>query len=138
MWKNLKVQGERSSQSSKLQSGNSASNLSLDRRKMGLSDDQYAIMVSCRCNYSGRLVLPLCLLCCLMNVEVLICFCWSSDFVLNLASRLFFKQPTSWRPRTSRDILISVASDMSGQSPGLNERNSQLPVQVGISLSIMS
>lgn len=45
-------------------------------------------------------------------------------------SRLFFKQPTSWRPRNSRDLLISVASEMSGQSSGPNERVSQLPVQV--------
>ncbi|XP_061342416.1 uncharacterized protein LOC133288627 [Gastrolobium bilobum] len=103
MWKNLKVQDERSSQFSKLQSLDSASKLSLsstslDRKKIALIDDQYAIMVSCRCNYT--------------------------------ASRLFFKQPTSWKPRTSRDIMISVASEMSGESPGPYERNSQLPVQV--------
>ncbi|KAI4328382.1 hypothetical protein L6164_020739 [Bauhinia variegata] len=103
MRKSLKVQGERSSQLSKLKSVNSASNLSLsfrslDKKKTASIDDQYAIMVSCRCNYT--------------------------------ASRLFFKQPTSWRPRASRDIMISVASEMSGQSPGPNGRNSQLPVQV--------
>ncbi|KAK7362173.1 hypothetical protein VNO77_04277 [Canavalia gladiata] len=100
MWKNLKVQDE-SSQFSKLQSGKSASKLtskSHDRTKIASSEDQYAIMVSCRCNYT--------------------------------ASRLFFKQATSWRPRTSRDIMISVASEMSGESPGPYERNSQLPVQV--------
>ncbi|KAJ1423596.1 plant/MEB5-like protein [Sesbania bispinosa] len=33
-------------------------------------------------------------------------------------SRLFFKQPTSWRPHISRDIKISVQSKMSRQSPG--------------------
>jgi hypothetical protein len=64
-----------------------------------------------------------------MNIKVL-----TSDlspfFVLNKASKLFFKQPTSWRPRTSRDIMISVASEMSGESPGPYERNSQLAVQV--------
>ncbi|KAI9111778.1 hypothetical protein K1719_017468 [Acacia pycnantha] len=103
MWKDLKVLGERTSQLSKLQFGNYASNLGLssksaDRRKISSTDDQYAIMVSCRCNYT--------------------------------ASRLFFKQPTNWQPRTSRDILISVASDMSGQSPGPDGRNSQLHVQV--------
>ncbi|KAF7829428.1 uncharacterized protein G2W53_020592 [Senna tora] len=101
MWKNLEVQGKLS-QSSKLQFGKSASKLSLssrglDRRKTALIDDQYAIMVSCRSNYTGR---------------------------------LFFKQPISWRPRTSRDIMISVASEMPGQSPGPNEKNYQLPVQV--------
>ncbi|PKI55986.1 hypothetical protein CRG98_023614 [Punica granatum] len=42
-------------------------------------------------------------------------------------SRLFFKKPTSWRPRISRDIMISVASEISRESPG---PNTQLPVQV--------
>ncbi|RDX76300.1 hypothetical protein CR513_43714, partial [Mucuna pruriens] len=100
MWKNLKARDE---SFSKLQSPNSSSksspsSKSLDRTKITSIDDQYAIMVSCRCNYT--------------------------------ASRLFFKQATSWRPRTSRDIIISVASEMSGESPGPCERNSQLPVQV--------
>ncbi|KAA3488279.1 Heat-inducible transcription repressor HrcA [Gossypium australe] len=45
-------------------------------------------------------------------------------------SRLFFKQPTSWRPRVSRDLMISVASEMSGQYSGPNEGITQLPVQV--------
>lgn len=53
-------------------------------------------------------------------------------FVLNKASKLFFKQPTSWRPRMPRDIMISVASEISGESPGPYERNSQLAVQVNI------
>ncbi|KAJ6313300.1 hypothetical protein OIU77_014749 [Salix suchowensis] len=66
--------------------------------RSALKADQYAIIVSCRSNYTE--------------------------------SRLFFKQPTSWRPRNSRDLLISVASEMSGQSSGPNERPSQLPVQV--------
>ncbi|KAF9673508.1 hypothetical protein SADUNF_Sadunf10G0031500 [Salix dunnii] len=66
--------------------------------RSALKADQYAIIVSCRSNYTE--------------------------------SRLFFKQPTSWRPRNSRDLLISVASEMSGQSSGPNERVSQLPVQV--------
>ncbi|XP_052312421.1 uncharacterized protein LOC7475414 isoform X2 [Populus trichocarpa] len=66
--------------------------------RSALNVDQYAIIVSCRSNYTE--------------------------------SRLFFKQPTSWRPRNSRDLLISVASEMSGQSSGPNERVSQLPVQV--------
>ncbi|QCD82715.1 hypothetical protein DEO72_LG2g3055 [Vigna unguiculata] len=101
MWKNVKIQ-EEGSQFSKLQSPNSESKSNLsskspDRTKI-VSDNQYAIMVSCRCNYT--------------------------------TSRLFFKQATSWRPRTSRDIIISVASEISGESPGPYERNSQLPVQV--------
>ncbi|XP_061975458.1 uncharacterized protein LOC133697110 isoform X2 [Populus nigra] len=66
--------------------------------RSAMNVDQYAIIVSCRSNYTE--------------------------------SRLFFKQPTSWRPRNSRDLLISVASEMSGQSSGPNERVSQLPVQV--------
>lgn len=45
-------------------------------------------------------------------------------------SRLFFKQPTSWRPRISRDLMISVASEISGQSSEANEGVTQLPVQV--------
>ncbi|KAI3433073.1 uncharacterized protein J3R85_007267 [Psidium guajava] len=45
-------------------------------------------------------------------------------------SRLFFKQPTSWRPRISRDIMISVASEMSRECPGPNGMAPQLPVQV--------
>ncbi|CAL5196937.1 unnamed protein product [Lathyrus oleraceus] len=98
----LKVLDE-SPRFSKLQSGSSASksslsSISLDRSKIPSIDDQYAVMVSCRCNYT--------------------------------TSKLFFKQPTSWRPRMSRDIMISVASEMSGESPGPYERNSQLAVQV--------
>ncbi|KAK2636272.1 hypothetical protein Ddye_031064 [Dipteronia dyeriana] len=44
-------------------------------------------------------------------------------------SRLFFKQPTAWRPRISRDLMISVASEIQ-QSYVPNERVTQLPVQV--------
>ncbi|CAJ1939933.1 unnamed protein product [Sphenostylis stenocarpa] len=102
MWKNIKAQDD-GSQFSKLQSQNlapksSVSSKSPDRTKIASIGNQYAIMVSCRCNYT--------------------------------ASRLFFKQATSWRPRTLRDIIISVASEISGESPGSCERNSQLPVQV--------
>lgn len=102
MWKNLKVHGERSSQSSQLQAGNAASSLRLpsktvEGKSSALTADQYAIMVSCRCNYTE--------------------------------SRLFFKKPTNWRPRISRDFMISVASEMSGQSPASNGV-AQLPVQV--------
>lgn len=43
-------------------------------------------------------------------------------------SKLFFKQPTSWRPRISRDLMISVASEMSRQALGSD--GTQLPVQV--------
>ncbi|KAL8204295.1 hypothetical protein R6Q57_009918 [Mikania cordata] len=60
--------------------------------------DKYAVLVSCRCNYTE--------------------------------SRLFFKQPTSWRPRKSRGLLISVASQMSKPTLGSDERIPQLPVQV--------
>ncbi|KAI3733604.1 hypothetical protein L6452_13049 [Arctium lappa] len=45
-------------------------------------------------------------------------------------SRLFFKQPTSWRPCMSRDLLISVASQMSKPALGSDDRVPQLPVQV--------
>ncbi|KAK4598395.1 hypothetical protein RGQ29_015744 [Quercus rubra] len=103
MWKKLKAHGERSSQSSQLRAGNAASSLrvlpkTVEGKRSASTADQYAIMVSCRCNYTE--------------------------------SRLFFKQPTNWRPRMSRDLMISVASEISGQSPGPNEGVSQLPVQV--------
>ncbi|XP_058008827.1 uncharacterized protein LOC110668471 isoform X2 [Hevea brasiliensis] len=94
MQKNLKVHGERISLSS---SSRIASN-NIEGRRSVSNTDQYAIMVSCRCNYTE--------------------------------SRLFFKQSTSWQPRISRDLMISVASEMSGQSSGPNERAFQLPVQV--------
>lgn len=102
MWKNLKNHGERSSHSSQPSAGNVASSLhnlskTVEGKKIASTADKYAIMVSCRCNYSE--------------------------------SRLFFKQPTTWRPRISRDLMISVASEMSGQSPSSNGV-SQLPVQV--------
>lgn len=41
---------------------------------------------------------------------------------------MFFKQPTSWRPRISRDLMVSVA--LSGEPPKPNGVVSQLPVQV--------
>ncbi|WZZ28832.1 hypothetical protein YC2023_012233 [Brassica napus] len=80
-----------------------ASSLSLpsvnfERKGSGLSGDQYAVMVSCRCNYTE--------------------------------SRLFFKQRTKWRPRVSKDLMISVASEMSGEPCGPHGRASQLPVQI--------
>uniref|UniRef100_A0A803MBI0 Uncharacterized protein n=1 Tax=Chenopodium quinoa TaxID=63459 RepID=A0A803MBI0_CHEQI len=58
---------------------------------------KYAILVSCRCNYSE--------------------------------SRLFFKKPTDWRPRISRDFMISVASEISNQTLDFTGKVSQLPVQ---------
>ncbi|GAA0146122.1 hypothetical protein LIER_06149 [Lithospermum erythrorhizon] len=45
-------------------------------------------------------------------------------------SKLFSKQPTSWRPRLCRDLLISVASNMSKDTVGSSKRLSQLPIQV--------
>ncbi|XVF43052.1 hypothetical protein PTKIN_Ptkin02bG0010000 [Pterospermum kingtungense] len=93
MWKDLKTYGQRS-KSSSLQPPSKA----FDMKGSVLTGNRYAIMVSCRCNYTE--------------------------------SRLFFKHPTSWRPRISRDLMISVASEMSGQYSGPNERVIQLPVQV--------
>ncbi|MBA0667568.1 hypothetical protein Goklo_000635, partial [Gossypium klotzschianum] len=93
MWKDLKTHGEKS-KSSALQPPSMTS----DRKGSVLVVNHYAVMVSCRCNYTE--------------------------------SRLFFKQPTSWRPRVSRDLMISVASEMSGQYSGPNEGITQLPVQV--------
>ncbi|XAR64746.1 hypothetical protein NMG60_11008554 [Bertholletia excelsa] len=45
-------------------------------------------------------------------------------------SKLFFKQPTSWRPSVSRDLMIAVASEISTQNSSPNGRVTQLPVQV--------
>ncbi|KAL3824175.1 hypothetical protein ACJIZ3_020204 [Penstemon smallii] len=68
----------------------------IEGKHCGLPDDKYAVLVSCRCNFTE--------------------------------SKLFFKHPTSWRPRISRDLMISVATEMSRQILGSN--GTQLPVQV--------
>ncbi|KAK4358142.1 hypothetical protein RND71_023752 [Anisodus tanguticus] len=70
----------------------------IEDRNIGSPTDKYAVLVSCRCNYTE--------------------------------SKLFFKQPTSWRPRISRDLMISVASEMTKQTLGSFEGGAQLPVQV--------
>ncbi|CAN1196914.1 hypothetical protein LINPERPRIM_LOCUS43215 [Linum perenne] len=93
MWKSTKAHSEKTSSSSTLRSSQNA----IDGRSGNSNPDIYAIMVSCRCNYTE--------------------------------SRLFFKQPTDWQPRFSRDLLISVAPELSHQSSP-NERVSHLPVQV--------
>ncbi|KAI8562964.1 hypothetical protein RHMOL_Rhmol03G0077000 [Rhododendron molle] len=99
MWKTTKGHIERN-QSSYSQVGSSLSLpiTHLEGKQNASTADQYAVLVSCRCNYTE--------------------------------SKLFFKQPTSWRPRISRDLMISVVSEMSRQSPSPNERVPQLPVQV--------
>ncbi|CAI0386750.1 unnamed protein product, partial [Linum tenue] len=93
MWKSPKGLGERTSFSSATR----PSQNSTEQSSSNSNSDIYAIMVSCRCNYTE--------------------------------SRLFFKQPTSWRPRISRDLLISVAPELSHRS-STNDRVSHLPVQV--------
>ncbi|MED6139571.1 hypothetical protein PIB30_085098 [Stylosanthes scabra] len=46
-------------------------------------------------------------------------------------SRLFFKQQTSWRPCASKDIMISVSSELLGRSPSPRPyATCQLPVQI--------
>ncbi|KAM0944118.1 hypothetical protein DsansV1_C12g0116101 [Dioscorea sansibarensis] len=45
-------------------------------------------------------------------------------------SKLFFKQPTNWRPRVARDLVISVSSETKEQTCGPIGRVPQLPVQV--------
>ncbi|KAE9463435.1 hypothetical protein C3L33_04659, partial [Rhododendron williamsianum] len=99
MWKTTKAHVERN-QSSHSQIGSSLRLpvTHLEGKQNASTADQYAVLVSCRCNYTE--------------------------------SKLFFKQPTSWRPRISRDLMISVASEMSRQNPSPNERVPQLPVQV--------
>lgn len=100
MWKTLKVPGERNTQPSHLRTGSVSSSFHhpINVDQAASNKDQYAVLVSCRCNYTE--------------------------------SRLFFKQPTSWRPHISRDVLISVASEMSKQTLVSNGRVPQLPVQV--------
>ncbi|KAG9151986.1 hypothetical protein Leryth_002247 [Lithospermum erythrorhizon] len=94
LWKHKKGRVEVSPQLSPFQSHSSSNEV----RHSGSSEDQYTVLVSCRCNYTE--------------------------------SKLFFKQPTSWRPRISRDLLISVASETSKQTLGTNGKVAQLPVQV--------
>ncbi|XP_044489701.1 uncharacterized protein LOC123214059 [Mangifera indica] len=94
MWMDRKAHGERSSRSSSLH----LPSKTFEGKRSASTADQYALMVSCRCNYTE--------------------------------SRLFFKQPTTWQPRISRDLMISVASEMSRQPSGPNDRFTQLPVQV--------
>lgn len=124
--KNLKAYGEKSSRSS-------SSSLRLPSKTFegnGSSSaaDQYAVMLSCRCNYTGihdAFNLPDHLI--YFN-KLMFPYSFTSFYLEE--SRLFFKQPTSWRPRISRDLMISVASEISGQSSDANERVTQLPVQV--------
>uniref|UniRef100_A0A5B7B8W0 Uncharacterized protein n=1 Tax=Davidia involucrata TaxID=16924 RepID=A0A5B7B8W0_DAVIN len=98
-WKSPKCHGERDSQPSHFQAGSAAASLHLASNIVdGKRSAQYAVLVSCRCNYTE--------------------------------SRLFFKQPTSWRPRISRDLMISVASEMSRKTLGSDVGVPQLPVQV--------
>lgn len=94
LWKHNKGQLKGGPQLSRSQSHSSSNGI----RHNNAVEDQYAILVSCRCNYTE--------------------------------SRLFFKQPTSWRPRISRDLLISVTSETSKQILESNENVAQLPVQV--------
>ncbi|MBA0744023.1 hypothetical protein Gogos_006665 [Gossypium gossypioides] len=93
IWKDLKIYGGKS-KSSTLKPRLKTS----DKKGSTSNVHKYAIMISCRCNYSK--------------------------------SRLFLKQPTNWRPRVSRDLMISVTCKMSGQYSRPNERTTQLPVQV--------
>ncbi|GAB2285410.1 hypothetical protein Dimus_019863 [Dionaea muscipula] len=98
-----KMRNDKTSQSSCSMTGSRPANVrvpptALDGKKSAPSSDQYAILVSCRCNYTE--------------------------------SRLFFKKTTSWKPRISRDLMISVASEMSKQALEHDQKVSQLPVQV--------
>ena len=78
MLKNLKAHGERSSQLSQLSSGNVASSLRLlsktvEGKRIASTADQYAIMVSCRCNYTG-IYIAFSLTCLLKNYKQLVVF----------------------------------------------------------------
>lgn len=73
MWKNLKVNNEKKTQPLQSQAGNVASSLRLPSKtvegKRSASGEQYAIMVSCRCNYTGDW-LPLVILCYLNALSI--------------------------------------------------------------------
>lgn len=134
MWRTPLGPGERSSQSSHLQAGNASSSLH-NINQIASHTDQYAVLVSCRCNYTGIYFVYIFTKCIFQNTfeNLISCLIFLfSIHVMILESRLFFKQPTSWRPRISRDILISVASEMSRQTLVSNGRGPQLPVQVFI------
>ncbi|KAL7091488.1 hypothetical protein ACP275_12G109300 [Erythranthe tilingii] len=99
-WKQSKGHHDSNQRPSRLPAGNAASSWNqssnIEMKHSGSPADQYAVLVSCRCNYTE--------------------------------SKLFFKQPTSWRPRISRDLMISVASEMSRQTH--RSDGTDLPVQV--------
>ncbi|CAN6484639.1 unnamed protein product [Victoria cruziana] len=89
LWKDSYACGEKN-----LNPSNSYSS----RKGISSGSDQYAVIVSCRSNYTE--------------------------------SKLFFKHSTSWRPRLAKELMISVASEMSEQNIGLSGGLSELPVQV--------
>ncbi|GAB4859606.1 hypothetical protein Ancab_011080 [Ancistrocladus abbreviatus] len=100
---NTMVQSEKFSLASRSKTGSNQISVrrppdSSEGKRNESSSDQYAVLVSCRCNYTE--------------------------------SRLFFKKPSSWKPRISRDLMISVASEMSKQPLEHDGKVSQLPVQV--------
>ncbi|KAK9093393.1 hypothetical protein Syun_028304 [Stephania yunnanensis] len=103
MWSNFKAVSEKRLRPPQSQSRGALPKLHLpsnrdEEKGVSSSYDQYAILVSCRCNYTE--------------------------------SRLFFKKSISWRPRVARDLMISVASEMSEQPCGPSGGLTQLPVQV--------
>jgi hypothetical protein len=88
--------------------------------------DQYAVLISYRCNYAGKL----------LKIKI---FVWdqvladNSDFqpiLSSVESKLFFKQATSWQPCAASDLMISVSSELSLRNPIPSARVPQLPVQV--------
>ncbi|KAL2519445.1 hypothetical protein Adt_15692 [Abeliophyllum distichum] len=99
-WKCPKGHSNTNSQPSSLLAGSATSSWphfsNIERNYSGSPAHHYAVIVSCRCNYTE--------------------------------SNLFFKQPTTWQPRISRDLMVSVASEMIRQTDGSN--GNPLPVQV--------
>ncbi|XP_076922473.1 uncharacterized protein LOC143584271 [Bidens hawaiensis] len=84
--------------SSSAESAGSSVRIFTNKYRGASSTDKYAVLVSCRCNYTE--------------------------------SRLLFKQPTNWQPSIQKDILISVASQMSKRTLGPDDKHSNLTVQV--------
>ncbi|XP_076889782.1 uncharacterized protein LOC143540672 [Bidens hawaiensis] len=84
--------------SSSAGSAGSSARIFTNKYRGASSTDKYAVLISCRCNYTE--------------------------------SRLLFKHPTNWQPSIQKDILISVASQMSKRTLGPDDKNSNLTVQV--------
>lgn len=131
MWRHGKGHSDGNPRLSRVSAASAASSLphlNSGAKNNGSPTDQFAVLVSCRCNYTGILMYNLIMFDNNSSEEKLMFMLFLFCRLHFVESKLFFKQPTSWRPRISRDLMISVASEMSGQALGSD--GTQLPVQV--------